>query len=62
MTSEVELSGPHLGECALWEAKLTSEYGIGEGDLVKHGSNLSPKSIYKSNKVNMKQWRMILND
>lgn len=50
-TSAVLESGLHLGECAICETRLTSEYGIGDGDLVKHGISREPMSNYiKQNK------------
>lgn len=45
VTSLVELSGDHFGECAFSVAKLTSEYGIPDGEL-KQGNNRLPKSTY----------------
>jgi len=47
VTSEVLLSGLHLGEWALRVARFTSEYGTPESEL-KHGSNRVPRSICKT--------------
>lgn len=44
VTSLVELSGDHLGECAIIVAKFTSEYGIPDGEL-NAGINRLPNSI-----------------
>lgn len=43
VTSDVLLSGLHLGEWAFRVARFTSEYGTPESEL-KHGSNRVPKS------------------
>lgn len=45
-TSAVLESGLHLGECAMCETRFTSEYGIGDGDFVKHGISREPMSNY----------------
>lgn len=47
VTSEVLLSGLHLGEWALRVARFISEYGTPESEL-KHGSNRVPKSTWKT--------------
>lgn len=46
-TSAVLESGLHLGDWAICEMRFTSEYGIGDGDLVKHGMSLVPMSNCK---------------
>lgn len=46
VTSLVELSGDHFGECATIVAKFTSEYGIPDGEL-NAGINRFPSSVYK---------------
>lgn len=46
VTSEVLLSGPHLGAWALPVRKFTSENGTREGEL-KHGNSLFPRSVCK---------------
>lgn len=45
VTSLVELSGDHFGECAIIVAKFTSEYGMPDGEL-NAGINLFPKSTW----------------
>lgn len=50
VTSLVELSGDHLGECAIIVAKFTSEYGMPDGEFSAGISRL-PKSICKSKNV-----------
>lgn len=45
-TSAVLESGLHLGEWAICETRLTSEYGIGDKDFVKHGISRVPISNY----------------
>lgn len=47
-TSAVLESGLHLGEWAMWEIRFTSEYGIGDGDFVKHGISREPMSNCKN--------------
>lgn len=44
VTSAVVESGLHLGTWAMRDAKFISENGIGDGDFVKHGNSLSPRS------------------
>lgn len=46
-TSAVLESGLHLGEWAMWEIRFTSEYGIDDGDFVKHGISREPMSSCK---------------
>jgi len=45
-TSAVLESGLHFGEWAKCETRFTSEYGIGDGDFVKHGNSREPISNY----------------
>lgn len=45
VTSLVELSGDHFGECAFKVDKFISENGIPDGES-KQGSKRLPKSIF----------------
>lgn len=47
VTSDVLLSGPHLGGWAWPVLKFTSENGTFDGDL-KHGKSRFPRSLYKT--------------
>lgn len=47
VTSDVLLSGPHLGGWAWPVLKFTSENGTFDGDL-KHGRSRFPRSLYKT--------------
>lgn len=51
VTSDVLLSGPHLGGWAWPVLKFTSENGTFDGDL-KHGKSRFPRSLYKTTLCN----------
>lgn len=51
VTSDVLLSGPHLGGWAWPVLKFTSENGTFDGDL-KHGRSRFPRSLYKTTLCN----------
>ena len=55
VTSEVELSGLHFGEWPLEDLRLTSEYGIPEGDP-NEPNKRSPKSFALSRNI----WKFLV--
>lgn len=56
VTSLVDESGDHRGEWAMDVPKLTSEYGMPDGEL-KHGISLFPKSVW--NIASVKEKRVV---